>query len=126
MGAAVARQDGDHRRRRRRRLKAEVAVRIADGESLRAIGAEPGSPCAGTLRTWAATDAGFAAALAAARMEAGALLYPAVAAEFLARARAAPEKDTRSKDDPPGARCNCRGGRGQPPVCCKPGPEALG
>lgn len=73
------------------RLKAEVVARVGAGESLRAIGAVAGLPGHQTVRKWALADPEFAEALAAARVQAGALelRYDAgVAAAFLARARA--------------------------------------
>jgi hypothetical protein len=78
-------------RRDAARLKAEIVARVEAGESLRALGASPGAPCAETVRKWALADAGFAAELAVARArgaERGCAFDEAVAAAFLARARA--------------------------------------
>lgn len=74
------------------RLKAEILGRVRAGESVPAVCRAAGMPSRGRVRWWAETDAGFGADLAAAR-RAGhwRRLYAfdeALAARFLARARA--------------------------------------
>jgi hypothetical protein len=73
------------------RLKAEIVARVTAGESLRAIGGDPGLPEVRTIRIWARADAEFAGALALARVRAdeARLRYDEqMAAAFLSRARA--------------------------------------
>lgn len=77
--------------RNRRALKAEIVAQVGAGQSLRAMGAGPGMPCAHTVRKWALADPRFAAELAAARARQrdrrGRALDEAKAAASLARAR---------------------------------------
>ncbi len=82
------------------RLKAEIVARVAAGETVAAICASPGMACegmarggmpgAGSVQVWRRRDAGFAAALAEARVRRAARRSPypfdaAVAAAFMAR-----------------------------------------
>jgi hypothetical protein len=48
-------------------IKAQILERVTRGETVRAICAEPGMPCADSIQVWRRTDPGFAAELAVAR-----------------------------------------------------------
>jgi len=74
------------------RLKAEIVAQVDAGAFLKTVCAAPGMPSVLTVRTWARTDAFFGEALAAARARGTWrrqwVIDEAVAADFLARARA--------------------------------------
>jgi hypothetical protein len=78
--------------RHRAHLQLQILDRVAAGETVAGVCAEPGMPCAGSVQVWRRADAGFASALAAARRRgdwARRLVFDeAKAAAFVARVAA--------------------------------------
>jgi hypothetical protein len=76
----------------RAQLKLTIIARVAAGETMKAICAEAGMPCADSVQVWRRADPGFAMELAMARRKGGGRraygFDEAVAAAFLARVAA--------------------------------------